>query len=371
MAPFHPGEVGDQVEIRPVAHNVGGTGDGGLHLRGPHGGSAGADARYRKPAFRRRDPRHGAGDPRADLLLYSQNGALAGGGERGRFRDACSTDGGCDRRGRVGHLDPAQRRRIEQAQRQFERCNGRLIALEVECRDSGQRSPRQSLGLQRPGHMVEQKIAGCAALQPDAQDQAGRMQQQLVFLRSQRPVRHAHRQPALIRPGQRRQPPGIAGLDFKAHRLSGDQGRHHGFRHFGIGERPARPRIVQRHAEQDIACRRHGGLDTERPGDPAGQAVGAPMAAEQRHHGAAVFRDRDDRRLFALVGQKRREPADGDTGSHHGDDRLARLEPAFHLFQRQGFQSQPFRQPGAASGQHEGDRHSQALPRLCRRMVEK
>ena len=197
------------------------------------------------------------------------------------------------------------------------------------------------------------------------------MKDQFVSSRREGPVGDPHRQPSLLRPGQRRQPPGIARLDFKAHRLSGDQRRHDRFRHFGIGERPARRRVIQRDAEQDIAGRRHGSRHTERPGDPAGQPVGAPMAAEQWHHGAAVLCHCNDRRLFAFVGQQRRKPPDGDTGSHYGDDGLARLKPPFHLVQRHGFKAEPPRKACAALRQHHRDGHSQALPRLWRRIVEK
>ena len=47
------------------------------------------------------------------------------------------------------------------------------------------------------------------------------------------------------------------------------------------------------------------------------------------------------------------------------------LKPAFHLLQRQGFEAEPVRKACAARGQHHRNRHCQALPRLCRRMVEK
>ena len=47
------------------------------------------------------------------------------------------------------------------------------------------------------------------------------------------------------------------------------------------------------------------------------------MAAEQRHDARAVLRQREDRRLVALVGEERREDADQDAGGADADDRPA------------------------------------------------
>jgi len=125
-----------------------------------------------------------------------------------------------------------------------------------------------------------------------------------------------------------------------------------------------RRRIVQRNAEQDVACRGDGGLHAETARDGAGQTVGAPMAAEQRRNGASVLGDGNHRRLAPLVGQQGGQTANRDAGSHDCDNRLPGPEPVPERIQGQGLEAETFGKRCAARAQHDSDRHRHASPRL-------
>ena len=63
-------------------------------------------------------------------------------------------------------------------------------------------------------------------------------------------------------------------------------------------------------------------------GDLAGEAIGAVMAAEQRHDVRAVLREGEHGRLGVLVGERGREQADEDAGGADADDGAAVGEEA-------------------------------------------
>ena len=96
-----------------------------------------------------------------------------------------------------------------------------------------------------------------------------------------------------------------------------------GFGRLRIAQDEAGRRIVERQIEAHVACGGDRRQAAERLGDRAGQAVGAAMAAEQRHGDAAVLGDRDHRRLGALVGQQRRQQPDHDARGAQREDRPA------------------------------------------------
>ena len=154
--------------------------------------------------------------------------------------------------------------------------------------------------------------------------------------------------------------------------------------------------------DAETASRLQAQLGVYQIGDAAGQAVGAAMAAQERHHRAAVLGERHDRRLGALVRDDRRQGAHQHPGGADAEDRPAGLEQrtqvrrgfleagvrargaagqAVHLGAGQ-FGCQAARQAEAAPGQHHENRgpscvqgrigaHVQASPRLCTRIMEK
>ena len=68
-----------------------------------------------------------------------------------------------------------------------------------------------------------------------------------------------------------------------------------------------------------------------RLGDGKRQAVGAPVAAQQRHDGTAVGGNGDDRGFLALVGQERRKGADQDSGGADSNDGAGPAEQVTHM----------------------------------------
>ena len=163
---------------------------------------------------------------------------------------------------------------------------------------------------------------------------------------------------------------------------------------FRIGEAPARRRRIQRDAEAHIPRRGHRSRDTERGGEGAGHIVGAVMAAEKRHHRAAVLGQRDHRRLVPLVAEHGRQRADqdrrcADTYDRHAirkqsaNMRRQNVEPDIRLGQA-GAKGMDFctgqralrRLRGLQTAQTEHDdggrrAHFHARLRLCTRIIEK
>ena len=92
---------------------------------------------------------------------------------------------------------------------------------------------------------------------------------------------------------------------------------------FEVGERVARRRIQQAHAEAQLAARRDRGRDTQRGRDLTRHPVHAAQSADERHDRAAVLGDREHGRLRALVGETRRDRADHDARRAERDDRRA------------------------------------------------
>ena len=122
------------------------------------------------------------------------------------------------------------------------------------------------------------------------------------------------RQIGVVEPGR---------VAFDAYRFTGQQIRHEVLALFQIRKHVAIGRVQQAGAEaQFAACRDRGG-NAQRLGNAARQHVDARQSAEQRDHGAAVFRDGQHRRLRPLVAQHRGDAADDDARRAQGDDRCA------------------------------------------------
>ena len=100
---------------------------------------------------------------------------------------------------------------------------------------------------------------------------------------------------------------GFGGVDREIEPRAGEERGGDGLRRFGVGDAPAGRRLVEREAEPHIAGGGDGGDAAGDRGDPAGEIVGAVMAAEQRHGHAAVFGKHDHGRLAALVVKQRRQ----------------------------------------------------------------
>ncbi len=94
----------------------------------------------------------------------------------------------------------------------------------------------------------------------------------------------------------------------------------------GIGKPPAWRRIVEGDAEPQIARGGDRGRDTQSVRDLPGQPIAAMMTAKQGQYCRTVLRDRQHRRLAALVGHLRRQSADQGAGGTDTDDRAAGFE---------------------------------------------
>ena len=114
--------------------------------------------------------------------------------------------------------------------------------------------------------------------------------------------------------------PASAGLDAQHNRTFRQQSRHHLLGRTGVGDAPARGRLVEGQAEAHVARRGDGGHAPGGGGHGAGQGIGAGVAAEQGCGGAAVLGDGNDGGLGALVSEQRRQGADKDAGGAHADD---------------------------------------------------
>ena len=160
---------------------------------------------------------------------------------------------------------------------------------------------RQRLGRQHVGDQPGQFLLVAAAFAAHPQGQHRRVEQQYAVLGHHRMVGHPHRRLGLGGEGQVGQPGGVAGLDLQAHRLAGQQRGGHRLGGGRIGDVPARRRFVQRDAQLQFAGGGDGGHAAQDVGDPAGQLVGAVMAAQQRHGGGTVGGDGDHRRFRLLA----------------------------------------------------------------------
>ena len=134
------------------------------------------------------------------------------------------------------------------------------------------------------------------------------------------------------------EPAGIATVDGAAERAAGEEIGHDLADARAVADAPSRRRLVERRAEAKIAGRGDRGGRPERRGQGARHLVGAAMAAEQRHHGAAVFGQRQHRRrrpcLSVRQGASARiKPA---AAAQSADDRASRREHRAQMIRRRG-----------------------------------
>ena len=257
-------------------------------------------------------------------------------GEGRRLGNAVAPDRPVDKVGRVGEARGfrLQPRRVEKPGRPLKgRRHGvhrRFVGFQVQRHHGGDRRLGQRLAVQRVADQRHGLAGVGATLAPHADGQHLRMIDQCA--RPRRQALGRGRDDPLGTPGpwhrRIRQPRRSA---VQAYGLAGEQIGHHPFDVAARRQVPAPRRGVEGHAEAQIPRRRDGGRAPQHRGQPARQVVGAMVAAEQRHHRAAVFRHGDDGRLASLVGEHRRQGADQGAGGAHAHDRPSVLEQAAQM----------------------------------------
>ena len=272
-----------------------------------------------------------------DRVLGHQQPALASdrrqGGALGHAMGAGDLE---DEFGRVGE---ARRLLLElggkEETRRYAECfrrrmHRRLVGLEVERGDAGHRIGREVRLVEGAAHQRDHFARRDTALAADADGQDRRMQGERAALglgrrdadgARLRPTPSAGRRPDLIDPRRHQ-----ALVNLERDRLRGQERGGNGFRRTRIGDAPAVRRFVDGDTDGRVAAGGDRRTALERLRDPGGQAIGAMVAAEQRHDRTSVAADRDQRRLVALVLEQRRHRAQQDTGGTDADHRRAALE---------------------------------------------
>ena len=120
-------------------------------------------------------------------------------------------------------------------------------------------------------------------------------------------------------------------LALQATPFSGQQPGHERLAVMRVREHPSGRRLVERDLPAALAGGGDRGGDAQRRAQAAGERVGAAVAAEERHHRAAVLRDGDDGGFPALVGERGCQGPDQDAGRAHADDVRTRGEQPAQL----------------------------------------
>ena len=222
-----------------------------------------------------------------------------------------------------------QGRGVEEAERHAEPvrdgAHRRLVRLQVEGGDAGHRLGRKPAGHENVRLAKMDKLLRRAApLAAEAEGQDCGMQRDIghVVARNHAPVRDAEGEAAPIpeRRAASGEPVGRRRLGHEAHRLAGEQRGGDRLHPRAFAEAPAGGRRVEGEAQGRIARRGDGGVGAEGVGNGAGEPVRAVVAAQQRHDAPPVVRDREHRRLGALVREMWAEQADEDAGGADADD---------------------------------------------------
>ncbi len=171
-------------------------------------------------------------------------------------------------------------------------------------------------------------LGGTAALASDSERQDGRVENQGMGVRTDLVVRHDDTFRAILRPADRAgtQPLGTRHFFDQRNGISSEQRRCDGFHLLRIGDAPTRRRFVEGEPEAEISGRGDRRRPARQLGDGAGQRVGAPVPADQRHCHRTILGDRDHRWLLPLCREQRRDRADQDAAGGEADDRLSRFE---------------------------------------------
>ena len=270
-----------------------------------------------------RPPGLGLGDP--------QRAFSAGRGQGGGLRDAVAAHRPEHRRRRAGEPGGQgfQGGGIEEPRRQpqglRQRMDGRLVRLEVDGEHPRQRAGGQAGTGQRALDQIPELVRRNAALATHAQREPPPVEHQGAFIAGVRRIGHPHRERGIgleldagaLQPLR---------LPLQAARFPGQQPGRERLAVVGVGEHPSRWRVVQRHLPPGLAGGGDRGGDAQRVAQATGERVGAAVAAEQRRHRAAVFRDGNDGRLLVLVGEHGGQGPDQDPGRAYPHDVHARRE---------------------------------------------
>ena len=226
---------------------------------------------------------------------------------------------------RLGRVDEPRRqsfegRRIEESRRQSEglgqRMHGRLVSLEVDRENPRQRPGGQIGAGQRALDQLLELARRNAAFATHPQRKLLPVKHQGVFIAGIRRIGYPHRERCIglkLDAGT----PQPLGLALQTATFSGQQPGHERLVVVRVRKHPAGWRVVQRDLPAGLAGGGNRGGCAQRFTQPAAELVGAAVTTEQRHDGTAVFRDSNDRRFPAFVGEDRREaPYQDACGAH-------------------------------------------------------
>ena len=226
---------------------------------------------------------------------------------------------------RCGSSAP-QRRGIEEAGGNAEafgqRVDRRLRRLEVEGGDEGDGAGGDARLLQRLHGKVDEFFRRAAARAAGAERHDGGVVDETVRVRRTGRVGDLDGEPSVVVEGQaaRPQPFAVALRVDEAGGTRRQEPGHEALRGFGVGEAPALRRGVDGKAEADVARRRDRGVGAQMRGQMAGEVVGAPVPAEERHDRAARLVDGEHGRFAPLVDKGGCQEADEDPGGADADD---------------------------------------------------
>ena len=170
---------------------------------------------------------------------------------------------------------------------------------------AGQRLPGQFRLMQRVAQNLRRHFLR------DFKQDAARVDQQFVGRRLTLGIAHVNRQARLLVFGQLRlRQPGR--LAFNAHRLTSQQIRNKAFALLKIAQSIATGRVQQAGAKPQLTAGGDGRRHPQTRRKSTRQIIHATQPAQQRHHRAGVFGNRQHRRFGTFLQQQGREGADHD-----------------------------------------------------------
>ena len=317
-----------EIEIALIADPVLGGLEQMIGLRGAPSGGPRTDADDRKlplrPAqLRRVDHIDRAGDGAGGAggfgFFHDQGATGAGGFERSALGHPVTAGLVEDEIGRVGEAiflafqGIGSEKTCRYAEMLGERMDGRFCRFQLDRDDSSDRGFGEAMPLDGRFDQLDQFGGVDIALAADAKRQRGWVVDERLSGGGGISVRHQDFTSAAF--GENRlgpvQPVGAA---EEGDGIAGEEGGGDGFDRFGVGDGPAGRRLVEGQTEAKIARGGDGCFDAKGFAELARKLVGAAMAAEQRHDGAAVFGDGENRGLAGFVGEDGGEEADRDGG---------------------------------------------------------
>ena len=232
---------------------------------------------------------------------------------------------GVARRGACSSISAAKKMR-RNAERLGQGVDRRLVGFEIKRDDAGDGIGRQTCLLQRAAREGDQFLRVGAALAPHAEGQDRRMDhKRAAFFRNRggdadragdAPAPR-HRLAQTVDPGRSE-----TVIDFDSDIFAGQQRGGDRLGGGGTDDTPAFRRFVDGDAEHGVAGGGDRGFGVQGGGDARRKPVGAAMAAQDRHHRAAIGGHGDDWRFVGLVLDQRREcPHENARGAHADDGR--------------------------------------------------